>query len=240
MKIYVGWDPRDELAFRACVSSLLKHSSIPLTIFPLKEYDLRRKGYYRRDYWVERTGQMVDNTDGRPFSTQFAFSRFTVPLIEKNPGWTVFCDADFLWRDDIAKLVSQFDESKKLMCVKHFYEPCESQKFDNMSQGRYARKNWSSLMAFNLPACKITKDKINNAKGQYLHQFQWLEDEDIGALPVEWNWLEGWSSDEVKPSAVHYTRGTPDMLGKGMPFEDEWWKAVFDWKPTMNEHEIIA
>jgi hypothetical protein len=241
MKVYVGWDPRDELAFRACVSSLLAHSSIPLTIIPLKEYDIRRKGYYRRDYWVEQSGQMVDNADGRPFSTQFSFSRFLVPVIEKALGWTVFCDADFLWRDDIAKMVALFDDSKSLMCVKHTYEPLEKEKFDHMSQARYYRKNWSSLMAFNIPKCKIDKETVNKATGQFLHGMQWLDNNEIGGLPDAWNCLEGWSQNHSADiSAFHYTRGTPDMLGDHLPHSQEWWKAVFDWRPTMNQHEVTA
>ncbi len=36
-------------------------------------------------------------------------------------------------------------------------------------------------------------------------------DDDIGALPVEWNWLEGWNEKPAQgtPKVVHFTRGGP-------------------------------
>jgi hypothetical protein len=40
---------------------------------------------------------------------------------------------------------------------------------------------------------------------------QWVADDDIGELPVEWNWLEGWNEKPPSgtPSVVHFTRGGP-------------------------------
>ena len=40
---------------------------------------------------------------------------------------------------------------------------------------------------------------------------RWVKDDDIGALPVEWNWLEGWNTKPASgtPNAVHFTRGGP-------------------------------
>lgn len=235
MKIFVGWDARDELAFRACVTSLLQHATIPLQIIPLKDYELRRHGIYHRAYHVQPNGQKYDDADGRPFSTEFTFTRFSVPLFDRSEEWVVFCDADFLWRADIAELAKHFDDTKKLLCVQHIYKPDEAIKFDGMLQQQYRRKNWSSLMAFRPKYLPMKKPVLNGSSGRYLHQFKWLDDEEIGALPEEWNWLEGWSSADISPKAVHYTRGTPDMLGK-LPFDDEWWAAVKAWKPEMNEH----
>ena len=62
----------------------------------------------------------------------------------------------------------------------------------------------------NLENC-ITIDLANKESGSYLHQFKWLEDNQIGDLDERWNWLEGWTSNHnsKKPFAVHYTRGGP-------------------------------
>jgi hypothetical protein len=40
---------------------------------------------------------------------------------------------------------------------------------------------------------------------------QWAKDEDIGSLPVTWNWLEGWNEKPAQgtPNVVHFTRGGP-------------------------------
>ena len=64
---------------------------------------------------------------------------------------------------------------------------------------------------------------INTWTGRQLHGFGWLTDDLIGKLPPEWNWLEGHSSMELNPKAVHFTRGTPDMPGyENVPYADEW------------------
>jgi lipopolysaccharide biosynthesis glycosyltransferase len=212
------------------------HSSIPLDIIPLKDYELRRLKIYERSYKVESNGQKIDDIDKRPFSTEFAFTRFAIPIFDESPNWVVFCDADFLWRRDIAELMNCVDDDKYLMCVQHDYNPPESSKFDGMLQQKYDRKNWSSLMLMRPRHIKIDKETLNKSSGRYLHTLSFIDDKYIGALPPEWNWLEGHSTSS-DPCAVHYTRGTPDMLGK-LPFDDEWWNAVNSWKPTMNRHEI--
>lgn len=232
MKVYVGYCPKDELAFRACVSSLRKHSSIPLDIIALRECDLRRKGIYRREYKVEANGQFVDLQDGRPFSTQFSFTRFSIPLIDKSDDWILFCDADFLWMDDVAKLTDFFDDNYSLMCVKHEYEPTDIIKMDGVSQGRYFRKNWSSLMAMRPAKINLTEYQLNTKPGVWLHSLKFAGN--IGALPERWNWLHGHSSDDIEPGAVHYTMGTPDMLGDELKHSHEWWRAVYDWNASMN------
>ena len=85
---------------------------------------------------------------------------------------------------------------------------------DGKQQTIYPRKNWSSFIVFNCshPANKkLTIDLVNSESGSYLHQFKWLEDNEIGDLDERWNWLEGWTSkhNSKHPFAIHYTRGGP-------------------------------
>lgn len=238
MRVYIGWDPRDELAFRACVVSLRRYSSIPLDIYPLKDYDLRHLGIYHRPYHVEHNGQMIDSKELRPFSTQFSYTRFAVPFLEKGMEPVLFCDADMLWRRDIADLLALADDSKAIMCVQHDHRPPETRKMDGIVQAHYLRKNWSSLMLIRPELCTINKLTLNTASRLYLHGLLWQKEETIGNLPQCWNWLEGWSDGGIEPAVVHYTRGTPDMLGDQLPFAKEWWEAVAAWKPEMNHHGI--
>ena len=122
------------------------------------------------------------------------------------------------------------DPTKALMCVKHDYAPDDATKMDGQVQSQYSRKNWSSFMIFNNAHPKNTKlcpQYINSLPGRDLHAFCWLDDDDIGALPEKWNWLEGHSDGNIKPSAVHFTRGTPDMPGyEEIPYAQEWWHAL--------------
>lgn len=238
VKVYIGYDPRDELAFRACVASLRKYATIDVDIIPLKDHDVRATKLYWRGYHVEGNGQMFDNRDGKPFSTQFSFTRFAVPLIDKGDEWVVFMDADMLWLSDIAELLTMVDHSKAVMCVKHNHQPPEVIKMDGVIQSRYTRKNWSSLMIVNPSKCTISPYILNNETGSFLHGMFWQADEDIGGLSEEWNWLEGWSDIALMPKIVHYTRGTPDMLGDNLPFAQEWWDAVKSWEPGMNRNGL--
>jgi hypothetical protein len=85
---------------------------------------------------------------------------------------------------------------------------------DGAVQTSYPRKNWSSLMLFNCdhPAVRaLTPEVVNRESGAFLHRMQWVAEDDIGSLPVAWNWLEGWNEKPATgtPNAVHFTRGGP-------------------------------
>lgn len=225
MKVFIGWDWRDETAYRICKASLEARASIPVTVEKLHDYGLRKAGVYWREHWVDRDGQMWDARDGKPFSTMFSFARFGIPpLLDYADEWVMFMDADMLWRADIAELVALIEPGKAVMCVQHDHRPPESKKMDGVRQQLYPRKNWSSVMLLNPSRCRgLTKYELNNATGSYLHALLWVPESDIGALPEEWNWLCGWSPPKVDPKIVHFTRGTPDMAGhEGEPYADEW------------------
>lgn len=101
-----------------------------------------------------------------------------------------------------------------MYCVQHDYTPKDTVKMDGKPQSAYPRKNWSSLMLFNCdhPSVKtLTPEVVNTQTGAYLHRMQWAKDEDIGSLPVTWNWLEGWNEKPAQgtPNVVHFTRGGP-------------------------------
>ncbi|RJO72848.1 MAG: glycosyltransferase [Myxococcales bacterium] len=233
MKVFVGYDAREPEAYKVCVRSLLKHSSIDLDIIPLLDADLRAKNLYRRQYKQLAVGPRYDFLDGKPFSTDFAFTRFLVPsLCDFGPA--VFCDADFLWRGDINSLLDHFDNSKAVLVVQHDHKPDESEKMDHMIQESYPRKNWSSLILWNCShyACRaLTPEYVNTKPGSDLHGFKWVDDDHIGSLPVEWNYLVGWNTKEQceHPSAVHFTNGIPTMPG--------WWNQEYasEWLSTLRE-----
>ena len=226
MKIYVGYDGMDHLAYEKCVSSLKAHASIPVEIIPLRQWELRHKKLFWRSYWVNPDGQRFDGRDGKPFSTDFSFTRFLVPAWENyESDWVLFCDPDMLWRADIAELKELIDPTKAVMCVKHQHVPEEAQKMGGLMQTRYARKNWSSFMLYNPLRCKdLTTYRVNNEAGSFLHGLYWLQDHEIGDLPEEWNYLVGYSDPKIDPRVVHFTLGTPDLPDCGdQEYAEEWW-----------------
>ena len=218
LRIYIGWDHREDEAYQVCKLSIVRRTSIPVHIMPLKVNDMIHRGIYKRTWHRSQTGQRIDDKDGKPFSTDFSFTRFLVPHLQNYQGWAIFCDCDFLFRADIADLFAfgrphlHVGTAPAVWVVQHQHNPKETYKMDRQEQTRYRRKNWSSLILWNCahPAHReLTKEAVNEKPGSWLHGFEWLKDEEIGALPVEWNWLEGWSPPDIKPKAVHYTRGGP-------------------------------
>lgn len=212
LRIYIGWDQREDEAYQICKTSIVRRTSQPVHISPMKVAEYYQRGIYTRAWTKDEHGQRIDTRDKKPFSTDFAFTRFLVPQLQGFRGWALFCDCDFLFRADVADLFALRDSSFGAMVVRHNHVPLDSVKMDGQVQSRYPRKNWSSLILWNCahPAHReLTWQAVSEKPGSWLHAFSWLKDEEIGSLPVEWNWLEGWSSQSVQPKAVHYTRGGP-------------------------------
>jgi hypothetical protein len=232
LKYYIGWDPRDENAYEVCVKSMLIHTNSVVECWPLKDWILRQLGYYYRAYMVDPQGQMVDMKTNIPFSTAFSFTRYLIPLIEEyKDEWVLFTDPDILWRTDILELFNSIDidDGKAIYCVKHNHKPEETIKMNGIAQIGYMRKNWASVMLINPSRCRyLTKYVVNNLCKDHLHTLTWLPDDEIGELPEEWNWLDGWSSPGLDPKIVHFTRGVPDMAGYEDTLYADEWRQVLD------------
>ncbi|KAM6555502.1 hypothetical protein CsatB_002521 [Cannabis sativa] len=232
-KIFVGYDPREDIAYQVCRHSILKHSSIPLQIIPIVQSQLRDKSLY----WRQRN-QLE--------STEFSFTRFLTPYLADYQGWAMFVDCDFLYLSDIKQLVDLLDDKFALMCVQHDYTPKETTKMDGAVQTVYPRKNWSSMVLYNCshPKNKIlTPELVNTETGAFLHRFQWLEDDEIGSVPFVWNFLEGHNKmvegdSNTYPKAVHYTRGGPWFEAwKHCEFADLWLNEMEDYLNKKNKDE---
>jgi lipopolysaccharide biosynthesis glycosyltransferase len=208
--IFIGYDPREAIAFHVCSNSIIRHSSKPVAITPLALKNMQ-------DYEEK-------HTDG---SNQFIYSRFLVPHLMEYKGWAIFMDGDMLLRDDIEKLWALRDESKAVMVVKHDYKTKMTEKYLGSKNEDYPRKNWSSVILWNCEHAAnkaVTTEFIENATGAQLHRFTWLTDDLIGELPAEWNWLDVEYDRNPLAKLVHYTLGTPcfhEFAGQG-DFANEW------------------
>ena len=215
LTVFIGYDSREDIAYRVCRESILKHSSLPVRIIPIKQDELREDGIYTRPH--------------DPLSsTEFSFTRFLVPHLAGYKGWAVFVDCDFLFRHDIYEVMKYRDPKKAVLCVQHDYTPPEATKMDGATQHQYPRKNWSSFMLFNCEhpdTVHLRPRVVNTATGMYLHQMQWTDNDSIGELPISFNYLEGWhtKNDCVDPIAVHFTRGGPWFDNwQDVEYADEW------------------
>ena len=195
IKIVVGFDQREAIAYHAFSQSVLEKSSLPVLFLPLSMNSLI--GY-------KETHQDKSN--------DFVYSRFLTPYLNNFQGWAIFADGDMVCQSDIRELWDLRDETKALQVVMHDYKTKFNQKYLGNTNENYPRKNWSSLILWNCSHPKhkvLTPDFISNQTGKYLHRFSWLDDEDIGELPIEWNWLAIEYPNHPKAKIVHYTLGTP-------------------------------
>ena len=212
-RVFVGFDTKEVGAYHVLAQSILEKSSIPVQFTPIVLSNL--DGIFTR----ERNALQ---------STEFSFSRFLVPYLSGYEGWSLFMDCDMLMRADIAELWKLRDENASAMCVKHDYVPKVETKFLGQTQTKYEKKNWSSVILFNNAKCKaLTRDFVNTATGLELHQFKWLDSDDqIGALPAEWNWLVNEYDYNPDAKNVHYTDGGPYFDEyKNDDYAEEWFAA---------------
>jgi hypothetical protein len=196
IRVFIGYDPREAVAFSVLAYSVQARASEPVAVVPLM---------------LSQLGSLLTRERHPLQSTDFSFSRFLTPYLSGYSEWSVFMDCDMLMRDDIAKLWQLRDERYAVMVVKHDHVPKETVKFLGEPQSKYEKKNWSSVMLFNNAKCrKLTPDYVNAASGLELHQFKWLGNDDlIGALPQRWNHLVGYNAPRRDAALVHFTLGGP-------------------------------
>jgi lipopolysaccharide biosynthesis glycosyltransferase len=210
IRVFIGHDEREDVAFSVLAHSIHRHASAPVSITPIM---------------LSQLGGLYSRGKHPLQSTAFTFSRFLTPCLSGYTGWSLFIDCDMLMRDDIAKLWALRDERYAVMAVKHEHVPRETEKFLGMPQSRYEKKNWSSVMLFNNARCAaLTPQYVNTASGLELHQFKWLDSEDaIGALPSRWNHLVGYDPPRDDAALVHFTLGGPYFLDyAACEHADEW------------------
>ncbi len=117
IRIFIGYDPKEEVAFHVLSASIMRRTSTPVSITPISLDTL--KSVFKRDR--------------NPLqSTEFSFSRFLTPFLSDYQGWSIFMDCDMLVLDDITNLWNLRDEKYALMCVHHNHTPKEQLKFLNL------------------------------------------------------------------------------------------------------------
>lgn len=193
--VFIGYDPREAIAFHVCANSIIRNASRPVTIVPLALNLFK-------DY-------TETHTDG---SNQFIYSRFLVPHLMQYIGHAIFIDGDMIVRGDIAELWDLRNVNTDVQVVKHDYQTRMSEKYLGSKNENYPRKNWSSVMIWNcnsFPNRGLTPKFIEKATGAELHRFSWIDDARIGELPLEWNWLPDEYGPNLNAKLLHYTLGTP-------------------------------
>ena len=193
--VFVGYDPREAIAYHTCVNSIIRHASQPVAIIPIA---LNLFQDYKETH-----------TDG---SNHFIYTRFLVPHLMGFKGWAIFIDGDMIIRGDIVELWNLREIDKDVMVVKHDYQTCMPVKYLGAKNEDYPRKNWSSVILWNcnsFPNRQLTPEFVQTSSGSFLHRFSWLDDNRIGDLPPEWNWLPDEYGPNLNAKLLHYTLGAP-------------------------------
>ena len=207
--IFIGYDPREAVAYHTCANSIIRQASQPVAIIPLA---LNLFSDYQETH-----------TDG---SNQFIYSRFLVPHLMGYTGHAIFIDGDMIVRGDIVELWEQRNSYFDVQVVKHDYQTKMTEKYLGAKNENYPRKNWSSVILWNCgsyPNRRLTPEFIQKSTGAQLHRFTWIDDERIGELPPEWNWLPDEYGPNLNAKLLHYTLGTPCFHEFATtPQGDEW------------------
>lgn len=215
IRLYVGFDEREEQGSHVFTSSVLEHATGPVAITHLCK-------------------PALESTFGRKFaegSNAFTKTRFLIPALADWVGTAVFCDgADMLCRADIAGIVEAADPLAPVSVVKHGYTTRHPRKYVGTSMEcentTYERKQWASVFVvkcWHRAWRGLTPDTVADMPILDLLQFKFLKDEQIGSLPLDWNWL----ADELGPNPdakiLHWTAGVPGIPHyEATPHSDEW------------------
>ena len=207
--IFIGYDPREAVAYHTCANSIIRHASCAVAIIPLALNLFK-------DY-------TETHTDG---SNQFIYSRFLVPHLMDYTGHAIFIDGDMIVRSDIAELWQWRHKRYDVQVVKHNYETCMTEKYLGSKNENYPRKNWSSVIIWNCESTankRLTPEFVQRSTGAELHRFTWIRDEQIGDLPAEWNWLPDEYGPNCNADLLHYTLGAPCFHDFATtPMADDW------------------
>ena len=211
LKIFVGYDPKESIAYHVFCQSIISNSHCAISFNPLVKGSI--------DDYVE-----VHNDR----SNDFIYTRFLVPYLCNFNGWAFYFDGDMICQDDIKELLSYCDDKYAVCVVKHDYKTKASVKYLGNINQDYPRKNWSSVILWNCghPDNKILSPSfVMSSTGSFLHRFSWLKDYLIGTLPPQWNWLVTEMPDNYDANLLHYTLGTPCFKDyKNSDMSDLWYK----------------
>lgn len=112
IRIFIGYDPRQPVAFHVAAHSIMRRASTPVSITPLvlSQLPITRRGL-----------------------TEFTYSRFLVPYLCGFNGRAIFVDSDMLCRGDIAEIAHLNLDAAAVAVVWHeqVFERPSVMVFDN-------------------------------------------------------------------------------------------------------------
>ena len=217
--VFSGYDPLEDASAKMLASSILKRTTMKeLKIVP-----------------IVRDLLLAYNICNRPVdpkgSTQFSITRFMVPHLMNYNGIGIFFDCDMLVTRDIEEMFALFDSKYAVQVPKHDYTPSTSNKMGGLPQTSYPRKQWSAVVIYNcghIANKPLTNTIVETATPKFLHRFEWLMDQLIGSIPLEYNFLVGEQEKTSNlPFNIHHTLGSPVYKDCQHVDYADYWKEEF-------------
>lgn len=205
-RVFIGYDSRQDIAYRVLRHSILKHASGPLDIRPLVLSELS-----------------FPRAPDPLASTEFTYTRFLVPHLVGFSGVALFMDSDMLCLADLCELFHLGVGDYALRVVKQEQRSTDGVKMDGRVQRSYPRKNWSSLMLMDCQRLTAWSfEEVLRRPARWLHRFEPIPDELLGDLPREWNVLD---RHDERTKLIHYTEGGPWLENyRDHPFGAIWFQ----------------
>ena len=91
--VYIGYDPKEHTAYEVLKFTIERIAVENVRVVPIKRDVVERMGMYTRTYDTV-DGQNIDTIDGKPFSSEFSFTRFLVPAMNMYEGWALYMDSN--------------------------------------------------------------------------------------------------------------------------------------------------
>ena len=225
-RVFIGWDARESEAADVLRYSINAHASKPVETTFIKLDDCIQRGYH--------PALIMENCvkhEERPGTTDFTYTRFLVPWLCGYEGLALFMDCDMLVVGDINEVFDLPMDGLALRCTQHDFTSQSAHKMWGETQVNYPRKLWSSFML--LDCAKLYCWALGNVAcwgGQRLHRFEDIPDEQIGAIPLDWNEVEHWSP---RTRCYHWTEGGPWLTQyANHQYADRW----NEWRDRNREH----
>lgn len=211
LRVFIGYDPRQPLAYTVAAHSAVVNCSKPVSVTPLiqRQLPVKRKGL-----------------------TEFTFTRYLVPWLCDYEGYALFIDADMLVLGDLAELPWGMDEA--VAVVGH-----ECSKINGQSLG-FERASVMLFNCGTL-LCRALRPEYIETGNPQAFDWARCDVGGIRPLDPAWNHLVGYDPPRKDAKIVHFTQGIPcfpETLND--EYSQEWQAALHAACDTCSWEEIMG